>query len=333
MRMSGLKLYITPGTSLDAVDFYLKIVESAAASLGIPTKRVTSIKEIAKNDIVFAVEAKSALLLRLLFRNTIKIICWYQGAIPEEALLMKNSKFRKFYWEYFERIALSIMDYSVFVSEAMKTHYQKKYGYNKQNYIIIPCYNKLLNPSINYTKYNQFNFVYAGNLAAWQCVEPTLEVYKYFEEQQPDSTLTFLTADKTRATELFAKHGIKHGTVKYVALDDLDEELAKYSYGFIIRDNIVVNNVATPTKMNSYLANGVIPIYSDVVVDFKKVFKDKKCCLPLNGESNANLLERLKQIPTLDSKLIEEDIKSIFHTYYNREVHVQMMVKVLKALE
>ena len=36
-----------------------------------------------------------------------------------------------------------------------------------------------------------------------------------------------------------------------VPLSDLNNTLKQFKYGFIVRDDIAVNNVATPTKMNS----------------------------------------------------------------------------------
>ncbi|MFH4294131.1 hypothetical protein WAJ58_23570, partial [Acinetobacter baumannii] len=63
-------------------------------------------------------------------------------------------------------------------------------------------------------------------------------------------------------------------SIKYVSLENLDTELLKYKYGFLIRENHIVNNVATPTKMNSYLANGIIPIYLSFIDHFKVNFNE-----------------------------------------------------------
>lgn len=39
-------------------------------------------------------------------------------------------------------------------------------------------------------------------------------------------------------------------------VSQLNEEHAKYKFGFLLRMDDVVNNVATPTKYNSYLTLG-----------------------------------------------------------------------------
>ena len=49
----------------------------------------------------------------------------------------------------------------------------------------------------------------------------------------------------------------------------------------ITRKDIAINKVATPTKMSSYLANGIIPIFSDIIGDFNKVMGKLKYTVPV----------------------------------------------------
>ena len=86
----------------------------------------------------------------------------------------------------------------------------------------------------------------------------------------PEATLTLLTEENKKAKNLIEKYEIQNAQVRYVSLGDLNEELLKYKYGFLLRKDIKVNNVSTPTKMNSYLSSGVIPIYTDAIKDFLK---------------------------------------------------------------
>ncbi|HCH8014075.1 TPA: hypothetical protein NJW72_003719, partial [Acinetobacter baumannii] len=115
---------------------------------------------------------------------------------------------------------------------------------------------------------------YAGSLATWQCVDKTLELYSLIERVLPNASLTLLTKEKELAETMINNYKIKNYSIKYVSLENLDTELLKYKYGFLIRENHIVNNVATPTKMNSYLANGIIPIYSSFIDDFKVNFNE-----------------------------------------------------------
>lgn len=143
---------------------------------------------------------------------------------------------------------------------------------NKISYII-SCYNKALNKNLiieNFSKYYKLNFVYAGSLYKWQCIEKTLEVFREVEKIDSSAHLTLLTKNTTEAKHMVELFGIKNFDVKYISLHDLDSELIKYKYGFLLRADNILNRVAKPTKMNSYLAVGIIPIYSIVVDSLKK---------------------------------------------------------------
>ena len=51
--------------------------------------------------------------------------------------------------------------------------------------------------------------------------------------------------------------------------DELKKEYEKAQYGFTLRDNIIVNEVACPTKLIDYVKYGIIPILkSDKIGDF-----------------------------------------------------------------
>ena len=47
------------------------------------------------------------------------------------------------------------------------------------------------------------------------------------------------------------------------------EEYPRCSYGFVLRDDIAVNNVACPTKLIEYLQYGIVPIlHTERIGDF-----------------------------------------------------------------
>ncbi|HEY5589373.1 MAG TPA: glycosyl transferase family 1, partial [Candidatus Paceibacterota bacterium] len=53
--------------------------------------------------------------------------------------------------------------------------------------------------------------------------------------------------------------------------EDLKEYYVKCHYGFILRDDIVVNNVSCPTKLIEYMYYGITPIVlSTSIGDFEK---------------------------------------------------------------
>lgn len=97
-------------------------------------------------------------------------------------------------------------------------------------------------------------------MAAWQCVPKMLDIYKYIKKNIPSATLTIFTSQQKVAKELVLKKEVDV-KIEYCAPEMMNAKLSEFKYGFLIRDNIKVNQIATPTKINTYMAAGIIPIF------------------------------------------------------------------------
>ncbi|WP_367329717.1 hypothetical protein [Sphingobacterium multivorum] len=268
--------YLPKDALFEATTYYCNLIKQAVEEIA-PVEEVlyvSSIDEILKEDTVITIRIDDPFLL---FKRCKKIIHWFQGIAPEERILMGKgslySRLAALKYGIMELILLKKNYFFFFVSEAMKEHYEKKYRIDLTGrHVIMPCYNIALNKrSFEYAyKYTKPKFVYAGGVLNWQCVEESLMIYKAFKQIYLDATFTILTKDSDKANALIQKLGAKDVFVKFVPLKSLQDELSMYKYGFLLRKQHVVNKVATPTKMNSYLAAGVIPIYTSVVDDFDR---------------------------------------------------------------
>lgn len=269
-------------------------------------------------------------------------INWFQGIGPEEYELLHNytlkSKLAKMYLSYLEKKSLQKTTLCLFVSKEMKRFYEVKYNLNfNAKSLIIPCYNKKLDIASFLTKkkYENLSFVYAGALYGWQCIEESLQIFKKIYNHNPSATLTLLTAQKKEAEELIKKYNLKNVSIDFVKLEKLQNELVKYKYGFLLRKNDPINNVATPTKMNSYLAAGIIPIYTDVVVDFEENIDLKDYSIKCRLEKDT-LEEIADQIIAFNNKrIIVEDIKQVygqvFNQYYSDDKYIEQIIEKLSV--
>ena len=52
---------------------------------------------------------------------------------------------------------------------------------------------------------------------------------------------------------LVEQHRVSNVEIRRVSEGEVDEYIAKCKYGFLIREDNTVNNVATPTKMSTYI--------------------------------------------------------------------------------
>ncbi len=261
-------LYCNPNSLNDATNHYIDIVLKALGKVGFNVSIVHRLKDITNADLIFTVSSVYFFYAKIRF-PFVKTICWKQGVNPEESNMYGRGKIRYYWHSLNEWFALKTSDMMLLVSKKMLQHYQKKYCYNRDNYIIMPCYNLSLSNVFETKRYEYPTFVYAGNASIWQNAELMLDVYKKIEQLLPQSTFTILTNDNEKFLDLITERGIKNVTLKYVPMDKLSEELRKYKYGFLLREDNIVNNVATPTKMNSYLSNYLIPIFTDSVDDFR----------------------------------------------------------------
>ena len=316
----------------DATQYYIELIEKAIEKAGGSSIHCNSLSEINSKDIVFTIELNT--FMQCFFkRRGIKIIHWVQGVSPEEVMLTKPNKIFYYLRCMIEWLIMKFAIKIFFVSEAMLQHYEKKYKVKVKNKaIIIPCYNKHLQKSTFFTpnRYTKPHFVYAGSLSAWQCFDEMLTIYKKIEEKLPHSKLTILTAEIEKANISLAEKQIQHFEVKYIPLEELEIELSKYKYGFLIRKISVINYVATPTKMNSYLSVGLIPVFTDAVGDFNEKIHLKEYELKLSGDINIEksvrkILEFENNI-NVNTENYYNFVKSIFDNYYNDDKYIRVIL-------
>lgn len=324
-----LVFYITQYNSVkDATALYLKIINDALNTNTV-FKMVTTIPETKEYDVVVTFNVKDFIKLKLK-RPRAKVVNWFQGVLPEEAYLKNNNKKEYYIFSILEYITLKSSKFNFFVSKEMKKHYLNKYYYKKDNCFIMPCFNSVLeeeNSFYSQKNYNDPTFVYIGSMSKWQCIDLTILVFNEIKKKIPEATLTILTGEKEEAFNKCKQYNVK-ANIKYVLLDDLKDELLKYKYGFIIREDIKVNNVATPTKLSTYMASGVIPIYSNVIKDF--VFlKQTKYAIELNTLDANTISEKIIAFENrnLEIKELYHNYQDIFDTVYNIKVYENKIKK------
>lgn len=318
----------------DATDYYVQLIKKSLEENGQEVLIVDDIKKIKKTDKVLTITLKAFFYTWL--RNPKQFIFhWFQGVSPEEAKMLFSKKFfqkniRWMYLSFFESFVLLFSKFNFFVSNAMLEHYKSKYRYKKDNYMIMPCYNQRLNIDAFYDgKYKAPTFVYAGSLSDWQCINETLQVFKKIQYKIPAAKMFLYTSEKEKALFLIENNQVENVVVDYVEYSKLNDKLKSIKYGFLIRENVTVNNVSTPTKMNGYLANGVIPIYSDFILDFKLNLKSE---FLISSENYLNMVDQVIAFEKLKilSNEIREEYEMLFTEYYSDEKYLNEITMKFK---
>lgn len=324
-------LYYCETSSLnDATNYYVGIIEKVLAKQNVTLVKTMDIGKLDDADIIVTITVKAFFKAKLKNRKA-KTIFWSQGVSAEEAIMDEKTlhNFYRFACRFvLSLFALHFADVIFLVSEEMRKHYRQMYLCRLNNAIIMPCYNL---PPSNYFKLEQYNtptFVYAGNAAAWQGVDLMLDVYAFVEREIPNASLMLLSRNEKEFREKISVRGIKNYALKYVSMDELQDELHRYKYGFILRDNHIVNRVATPTKMNSYLSNYLIPIFSNTVDDFNRHIElgefTIKAQYPLDAKAIARQIVEFENTPK-DFRNYKAYVDCIFENHYNDEVYLKII--------
>lgn len=204
---------------------------------------------------------------------TNKYVLDLHGVVPEE-LEFQQRKLKSWIFHKIEHFIFGRIDICVAVTARLANHYKEKYPACGCQYIIYNILPKNLRRiDLRCNEDEKVHIIYSGNTQAWQNIELMLSVIS--NNQFPNFKYTILTGDlegmkdALEAKNLFPNANIE---LNSVSPQDLTSYYAKANYGFILRDDILVNNVACPTKLVEYMFYGIIPIVlSDNIGDFREL--------------------------------------------------------------
>lgn len=316
---------------------YMNIVHRACEMTGTPVENVVMGDMPNSKDSIIVSDTINA-SIRYFIKGFIKQIVWMQGVTPEESYMRNHSRLRLWVWNRLEYFVLKHSKMLLMVSDAMLRHYEEKYKMNLENKtIIMPCFNELqiTESAFEQSKYDSNTFAYVGSLHEWQCFEETLRLYSMIEKQSSSNVRLFVyTFQKEKAKELISHYNIKNCEVDYVDKEELSERLKSIKYGFVLRKDCTVNNVATPTKFSNYLSNGIIPIYSSALRSFAEFDKARGlgiiCDIDnLQGGVKAIMESMNKKV---DSNSVKKKCEGVFADYYNAEAYTETICKILKEM-
>lgn len=126
-------------------------------------------------------------------------------------------------------------------------------------------------------------YVYSGGVDKWQMCEETIAIYKSIEVANNESFLLILSKQTENFKKLAQKYNIKNYVVISSSFEDVPKYLDASDFGFCIREDNIVNKVASPTKILEYLSRDVKPIITDCIGDFSGELKamDLACVIDI----------------------------------------------------
>ena len=312
------------------LNVYLDVIRDAISSVGYECEYIKTLDGVSKKDLIVFPMGKDA--FKYYHKGYRNIMLWQQGATGAESYMRHQSKIRRFVLNFMDCFAMKKAKMIFYVSEYMKNYYE---GMAHRSFegkcYVMPCFNEELDSSIFEKKdYSKKIFTYVGSLDLWQCFPETAKIYAQIEKQVPDAFFKVLTFNTKKAEQIIKENNIKNYSVACVPKEQVKNELIEATYGFIIRHDIDVNMVATPTKISSYLSAGVLPIYSSCLTDFNAQARGKRMAYSLNPQDKIDGLVKFVD-GGVDTMTVKKEIEELFSTYYSAENHTENIAKMLKS--
>jgi len=194
------------------------------------------------------------------------------GVVPEEFLYHGDEANSRKYGEL-ERLGLERASLMVVVTEAMAEHLRAKYGTDG-----VPPHACVTNVSgagrwrpLPPERTERNGVIYAGGLHRWQQVDAMLD---YVHELNGSERVTFLVTDvnevRRRYHELFGEEF--PGELDSVPAEEVARYYDRHAFGLVLREDVVVNTAACPTKLVEYLQHGLVPIVDTAHIgDFERL--------------------------------------------------------------
>ena len=218
-----------------------------------------------------------------------------------------------------EKLLLNNSDKIICVSKALRDYYVTKFKLNNEAFSVFPgaadsdyfFYDKEIRNSfrekLNFSK-EDIVIVYSGRLEMkWEIPDKVFDFFKDLNSKKINYKLLLITPDIAIANELIKEYDLE-GLVFVMAISfkDVNKYLNASDVGLLLREDVVMNNVASPTKFAEYLMAGLPVIISAAVHDFAETVQVTEFGAVVNGLESMtnNEYEQLEKSLTLDRNTI-----------------------------
>ncbi len=257
-------------------------------------------------DIIHSRSLLPAILAGLIkaFNRNIKVVFDIRGLVIEEEILKGSiSKISaKYYFLILgEKFALKKADVFVCVSSKMKKYFQNYKKIDKKIFVI-PNRAIIKDQFFNLNKKNNgvIRAIYSGSMAIWQKPEYLNRLQEVIIINNLPIELTVFTYQRKIAEQMLDPR------IKIVSGEDyqsINQFWQEYDFAILLRDNILINNVASPLKFAEYLANGLPILISEGIGDYSDLVRVEKLGVVVSEEQlEKGLKEMLKLLKSEDMR-------------------------------
>lgn len=321
----------------DATFHYLEVIRQSIRTAGFLDLGVTQDKfTLRRCELVVTISCLPA-LRALTLNPRAKLLHWFQGIEAVERRFLHpgwRGYGRYILWSTMESILLRRANVKLFVSQEMREFMNDKDIAGSRS-VIMPCYNVKFDDeawNLQPNRYRKLDLVYAGSLYPWQCVEDSLLSFKLLLTHRPDAHLTIFTREVERAQAICDKLSIRNVHIECLTPTQLQEALRRFSYGFILRQKMSINEVSTPTKFNTYLAAGVIPVLTKATPALSQMLSDCPYKIVVNSaDSHSEIANKIISLSenSPNERAVQEAYERIFERYFKDSEYIKEIANAI----
>lgn len=209
-----------------------------------------------------------------LFRKY-KIIYDFRGFSSYEILYTQKNYFKFILLYLFECFIYYFSDKATTVSNIFLNKLRLSFGRKKEIVVIPCCISEVYHKKVKVESDSNYKFVYCGGIQKWQKFEEIINLYITIQKSLKSASLDIFTDDVYNAKRVLQKFEYMKIGVQYLPHKELMIKLKEYDFAFLLRDNVVMNNVASPVKFAEYLSCGLIPIISPGIGDYSQLVENE----------------------------------------------------------
>lgn len=224
-----------------------------------------------------------------------------------------------------QRESIRLANHIIVVSQELKQQLEKNTSEQIEEFSIISCgadvgrFDTAKPAKIGERLKDRIVVGYSGGLQKWQNIDKVLDVVEGLRSLNKDIYFMLCTnSDIGPIKNRLDKLGTSNHSVHQLSSQEVPSYIKIFAAGFLIRDNLILNRVSSPTKLAEYLAAGAVVICTAYAGDYKRSINHG-----IEGFVLSDLPLQDKQLAELNEYLIK--VKE------NRAYHQQQCLKAARA--
>ena len=238
----------------------------------------------------------SANLALISKRKKCKIIYDGRGAINAEQIeygVYNNTGLENKIYNLEKRAVLET-DYRISVSNKLLNYWYREFNYKSKDHVVIPSScsnnynNKVLDREDLNISENSILVVFSGSISKWHSYSKMISDFTKILNKNPRVNLLFLSKLNSHIALIKNKFA-ERVFVFWVDPKDVFPYLNIADYGYVVREDSITNQVASPVKVAEYLSCGLKVLISKNLGDYSEIIEKNDLGYIIRNDNTINL--------------------------------------------